>query len=223
MSFLVDLGATSYIACYATQQAVVARRCSGDLDRDCFLLTEHPPVYTLGKRGGEQHLHISKEMLAQKGIDVVSIERGGEITYHGPGQLVLYPILHLRKRKMRVTEYVGLLEETMIRLAADFGVRVVRNTRNAGVWTEDGRSKIGSIGIAIRHGVSFHGFAFNLNTDLEPFSWINPCGLTGVTATSLAREAGTDFDPAEVKKRLLSIVADLFGEFTVVDSLHSVK
>ena len=173
-SLLVELGQSAYQDTYILQQQLVEARYSGDLNQDCFLLTEHYPVYTLGRRGGQQFLHLSEPTRIEKGIDLVHVERGGEITYHGPGQLVLYPIVNLRSRKLRVAEYVGMLEEVMIQLATSFDICATRNCKNPGVWTTDGSGKIGSVGIAIRHGISFHGLAINVDIDLEPFGWITP-------------------------------------------------
>lgn len=220
MSYYLDLHLTDYKLCYDLQQQAVAQRISGDLDRDLFLITEHNPVYTLGKRGGAQYFHVPQTFLDEKEIEVVHIERGGEVTYHGPSQLVLYPIFHLRENKMRVTDYVWHLEEVMIRLCAHFGVKAVRNCKNPGVWTEDGKAKVGSIGIAIRHGVSFHGLALNVCPDLEPFSWISPCGLSGVVATSMKKELGKEVGMASVKATLQIVLCDLFGDISALSQSH---
>lgn len=221
MSFFLDLHSTDYKSCYDLQQQAVAQRISGELEQDLFLITEHSSVYTLGKRGGAQHFHVPETFLEQKGINVVHIERGGEVTYHGPNQLVLYPIFHLRHNKMRVTDYVWHLEEVMIRICAHFGLKAVRNCKNPGVWTEDGRAKIGSIGIAIRHGVSFHGLALNVCPDLEPFSWISPCGLSGVVATSMAKELQKEVTMIEVKLCLHRVLQDIFGECSELFPTHN--
>ena len=222
-SLLVDLGRSAYGDVYALQQQLVAARHSGALRQDCFVLTEHSPVYTLGRRGGMQFLHLSDQARIEKGIDLVHIERGGEITYHGPGQLVLYPIVNLRTRKLRVAEYVGLLEEVMIQLAALFGVCATRNCKNPGVWLEDGSAKIGSVGIAIRHGISYHGLAINIDIDLEPFSWITPCGLSGVVATSLKEQGAVHCSLADARERLPDIVSGLFGEIRRISSCETVE
>lgn len=221
MAYYLDLQLTDYKICYDLQQEAVAQRISAELDDDLFLITEHSPVYTLGKRGGAQHFHVPETFLAQKGIDVVHIERGGEVTYHGPNQLVLYPIFHLRQKKMRVADYVWHLEEIMIRICAHFGLQAVRNCKNPGVWTEDGRAKIGSIGIAIRHGVSFHGLALNVCPDLEPFSWISPCGLSGVVGSSMEKEINSEVSMVEVKTVLHRVLSDLFGDCVELSPAHN--
>jgi lipoyl(octanoyl) transferase len=189
-----------YQVAYDLQTRLVDYRRNLGEDNDIFLVVEHPSVYTLGRRGGREFLMVSEEYLAEKNIAIVPIERGGVITYHGPGQLVIYPIVHLKQAKMSVAGYVEKLEEVMIRLSAEVGVTATRDERNHGVWV--GNNKLGSIGIAIRHGVSFHGLALNVNLSLEPFGWINPCGLTGVQMTSLAKEVGEDVPMAKIMTSL---------------------
>jgi lipoyl(octanoyl) transferase len=190
----------AYARVHALQVALAAQRHQGELPIDLFLTVEHPPVFTLGRRGGREHLAVSEAFLAGRDIALIPIERGGEITYHGPGQLVVYPIISLRRARIAVSDYVYRLEEVMRLLAADFGVAAGRDARNHGVWV--GNNKLGSIGIAIRHGVSFHGLALNVNTDLEPFGWINPCGLRDIGMTSLASERGAACPMDAVRSRL---------------------
>ena len=153
-----------------------------------MLLLEHPPVYTLGRRGGRESLLVPEETLARHGIPIVQVERGGNITYHGPGQLVAYPIVHLPGMRIGVVDLVDRLEEVMIRTCRDFGVAAGRNALNRGVWV--GMRKIGAIGLAVRRGVSFHGLALNVDPDLAPFGFVQPCGLQGVGVTSIAAEVG---------------------------------
>jgi lipoyl(octanoyl) transferase len=205
---LVDLGLIDYAAAYALQLALVEKRRIGLPGDDFFLVAEHPSTFTLGRRGGRQNLMVSESFLAERGIPLVHIERGGDITYHGPGQLVVYPILHLRQTGLGVADYVGCLEEVMIRLAAGGGVVAGRNPRNHGVWVGD--RKLGSVGIAIRHGIAFHGLALNVGIDLSPFSWVNPCGLTGVSMTTLSRECGFAVALPEVKKELREQLIHIF-------------
>jgi len=181
-------GRLEYRRALALQRLMVEARHLKLVERDVLLILEHPAVFTLGRRGGRENLAVPESFLADRGIAVVHVERGGDITYHGPGQIVGYPIIDLRGTPLSVTDYVSALEEIMIRTAADFGVVAGRDPRNRGVWV--GNRKLGSIGISIRRGISFHGFAFNVNLDLEPFSWINPCGLKGVGMTSLVKERG---------------------------------
>jgi len=203
-----DLGQMAYAKVHQLQVALAAQRRQGGLEHDLFLAVEHPPVFTLGRRGGREHLGVSEPFLTSRNIDLVAIERGGDITYHGPGQLVVYPIVDLRRARLSVGEYVDRLEEVMQGIAADFGVIAGRDERNRGVWV--GNSKLGSIGIAIRHGISFHGLALNVNTDLEPFDWINPCGLRDIGMTSLTRERGAACPMDLVQLRLRDHLARIF-------------
>lgn len=167
---------------------------------DYALILEHPPVFTLGRNGSAAHLGVDESFLAQQGIELLRVERGGEVTYHGPGQLVCYPIVNLRRLGLSVINYVGLLETVMLDVAAAFGLNAGRDPRNHGVWVT-GR-KLGSIGIAIRHSISFHGLALNVNLDLKPYSWINPCGLSEVSMTSMARESKKTIAIDEVRQVL---------------------
>jgi lipoyl(octanoyl) transferase len=218
---LVDLGLTDYAAAYALQLDLVEKRRNGQAAGDIFLVTEHPSTFTLGRRGGRENLMVSEEFLREKNIPLVHIERGGDITFHGRGQLVIYPILHLREAGLSVTDYVYCLEEVMIRLAAACGVHAARDKRNHGVWVGRGYKKLGSVGIAIRHGVAFHGLALNVCLDLEPFSWVNPCGLTGVSMTSVSWECGRKVALDEVKKELPGQLAEIFGrEFIPLSEDH---
>ena len=192
-----DLGLVPYAAAHRLQLDLVERRISGALDRDLFLLVEHPLVFTLGRHADRSHLGLSEAVLRERGAELARIERGGEVTCHNPGQLVVYPIVHLRQARLPVRDHVERLEEVMLRIASDQGVVAGRDPRNRGVWK--GGRKLGSVGVAVRHGVAFHGLALNVANDLEPFAWINPCGLAGVTMTSLARECGRPCALAEVK------------------------
>ena len=217
---LVDLGQTEYAATYGLQLALVEKRRRATAVEDVFLVTEHPSTFTLGRRGGLQNLMVSEQFLSDKDIPLVHIERGGDITFHGPGQLVIYPIIHLRQAALTVAEYVHRLEQLMINLAAECGVMAERDPRNHGVWA--GGRKLGSVGIAIRHGVAFHGLALNVDISLEPFSWVNPCGLTGVQMTTLSRACGRPVALDEVKGVLFSQLSQVFNrDFIPLDKDHS--
>jgi lipoate-protein ligase B len=181
-----------YGTLWTLQTALVEAKRDGSLSSDVALFVEHQPVFTLGRRGVMENLKVAPAFLEGMGVSLFHAERGGDITYHGPGQLVLYPIVDLPRARLKVVQFVEGLEEVMIRTAADFGVRAERSPRNRGVWV--GPKKLGSVGIAVRRGVSFHGLALNANTDLSPFSWINPCGLQGVRMTSLALEGARHAD-----------------------------
>ncbi len=200
-------GLQLYTPILELQHRLVAARYRGVIENDVILLLQHQPVFTLGHNGGRENLVVSDAFLRQKGIQVVQAERGGNITYHGPGQLIAYPVLNLRSRRIRVATYVFLLEEAMLRTAADVGVRAERNPRNPGVWV--GGKKLGSVGIAVRHGITYHGLALNVDLSLEPFSWIRPCGLKGVAMTSLKEAGVRDKRCEEVKKILIRHLKDL--------------
>lgn len=205
---IVDLGRIPYDEAWALQTRLVAARAEGSLAHDVILMLEHPPVFTLGKRGGRESLLVPEERLRRSGIALVQVERGGNITYHGPGQLVLYPIVHLTQMGIGVVDLVDRLEEVMIRTCAGRGVRAGRNPLNRGVWV--GLKKIGAIGIAVRRGVSFHGMALNVDPDLTPFSWIQPCGLEGVGVTSMAAEAERPVELTEVKRETRAHIEAVF-------------
>jgi lipoyl(octanoyl) transferase len=203
------LGRTAYEQARDLQLQLVDARQNGGVARDTVLLLEHPPVFTLGRRGGRESLLVSEEMLARHGIPVVQVERGGNITYHGPGQLVVYPIVHLPGLRIGVVDMVDRLEEVMIRTCHDFGVAAGRNALKRGAWV--GMNKIGSIGLAVRRGVSFHGLALNVDPDLQPFGFIQPCGLHGVGVTSIAREAGRPVAAAEALGAAERNIEAVFG------------
>jgi len=175
--YAVNPGLMEYNQAWKLQSDLVAARLGGSIDRDIILFLEHPAVFTLGRRGGREYLLVGESLLEQAGIAVVQVERGGYITYHGPGQLVVYTIIDLEARRLGVKDFVAALEDIMLQTVRTWGLKAQRNTANPGIWM--GQRKMGSIGIALRKGVSFHGLSLNVNVDLDPFSWIQPCGLQG--------------------------------------------
>jgi lipoate-protein ligase B len=199
---------TDYQKVRELQLRLVTARERRSIVPDILLLMEHEPVFTLGRRGGRENLMVSELFLEEARIPIVHVERGGNITFHGPGQLVGYPILDLRAAKLTVTGYVEKLEEIMIRTAAHWGVHATRNRLNHGIWVE-GR-KLGSLGIAIRRGITFHGFALNVNVSLEPFGWINPCGLQGVKMTSLEQQIARKVSMKEVREQMKHNIKEVF-------------
>jgi lipoate-protein ligase B len=205
---LVDLGLIPYPEARDLQLRLVAARAQGRMADNVLLFLEHPPVFTLGRRGGREHLLVSEAWLAQSGVPIVQVERGGEITYHGPGQLVVYPIVHLPSAGLGVVDLVERLEEVMIRTCRACGVPAGRNELNRGAWV--GLRKIGSVGIAVRRGVSFHGLALNVNPDLKPFEWIRPCGLEGIGVTSIQAESA---EPVGMADALALMQAQLESVF----------
>lgn len=207
-AYVIDLGLIDYAAAHDLQLKIVEAKKTGMLNQDVFMILEHNPVFTLGRRGGLDHLKIPEAFLTSQDMKIVHVERGGDITYHGPGQLVIYPILDLRADHWRVVSFVEALEELMLRLARDWGVQAERKALNRGIWV--GNNKLGSLGIAVRRSISFHGLALNVNTDIEPFKWIDPCGLTGVAVTSMQRLIGHEIDMQAVRERAMSHIQDIF-------------
>jgi len=204
-----ELPMMEYQKTWDLQHRLVEERVAGTLASNVVLLLEHEPVFTLGRRGGQENLMVSTEFLRRSGIPVVHIERGGDITYHGPGQLVAYPIVNLKESHIRVVDFVTALEEVMIRLAAQWDVEAERDPRNRGVWVGD--NKLGSVGISVRHGVSYHGLAFNVHPSLDHFGWIHPCGLRGVGITTLEMEAGREVFMHEVRAGARRCFEAVFG------------
>ena len=217
---LVNLGTVAYAEAWDLQARLVAARAAGRLPNDVVLVLEHPAVFTLGKRGGRENLLVPEDTLARRGIPIVQVERGGNITYHAPGQLVVYPIIHLERAGIKVVDMVDRLEDVMIRTCAQWGIQAGRNPLNRGVWV--GMKKIGAIGIAVRRGVSFHGMALNVTIDLTPFGWIQPCGLEGVGVTSMRTESGQDLSMAEVCRVLAQHMQTVFGARLVPADLNHV-
>lgn len=179
---------------------------------EALLIVEHPPVFTLGFHGNAGNMLLSETMLSQRGIELIRIERGGDITYHGPGQLVAYPILDLRAHGLGVKAYVHLLEESVIRMLAEYGIDALRDPDAPGVWLDAGTPrmrKICALGVKVSHGVTYHGLALNVNTELTPFSYINPCGFIDRGVTSMAIELGHVLPFADVQNRFAEIFLSL--------------
>ncbi len=206
----MELPVTGYSDAQALQQQLVAARQRKIIDSDVVLWLEHFPVFTFGRNGGLDNLLLDPEMLEKKGISAVKSERGGNITFHGPGQLVVYPIIDLENARLDIPQYVSLLEEVMIRTAGDVDVGIHRQPGKPGVWA--GNRKIGSIGVAVSKGVSYHGMALNVNLDLTPFEWIHPCGFTNITMSSLEKERSEDVKSDEVKEITQSHMASIFNK-----------
>ncbi|GAB5541673.1 MAG: lipoyl(octanoyl) transferase LipB [Sandaracinaceae bacterium] len=210
------MGLVRYAEALELQERLQRARIRGRIG-DTLLLLEHPPVVTLGRGAKEQNILLSRALLAARGFDVHEIGRGGDVTYHGPGQLVGYPILDLSPDRKDVRRYVTDLEEAMIRLAAAYGLDAGRVPKLNGTWVGD--RKIGAIGVRISRWVTMHGFAFNVSTDLSHFGVIVPCGIQDRGVTSLVEETGRDVPMDEVTPKLEGILAELFNaELTVSDT-----
>jgi lipoate-protein ligase B len=205
---LACIGLTRYTDALALQRDLRDRRKAGAAP-DTLILTEHHPVLTVGSHAGLDNLLIPEASLAARGIDLVHVERGGDITYHGPGQLIAYPILDLTAYGRDVRRYVYRLEETAIQLLATYGVTGIRKLGTPGVWA--GARKIASVGVHISRWVTLHGIAINLDLDLAPFDLINPCGLAGMEMTSVAKEAGAPAPIEAAMRRYTAAFESVFA------------
>lgn len=193
----------------ALQEKLIGERIDERIP-DTLVLLEHPPVITLGRSGSEADIVAAPATLEENGVAVHRIGRGGEATYHGPGQLVGYPIIHLYERARDIRRFVFNLEEVFVRLLArEYGVEAGRDAEHRGVWVEN--EKVTAIGIAIRNRVTMHGFAFNVNTDLSHFSWIIPCGIRDRGQTSLAKLLGHELDSGVVEELVERYFREVFG------------
>jgi lipoyl(octanoyl) transferase len=216
---IIDVGLIGSAKAWELQKRLVAARKSGSIE-DVLLLCEHPHVITLGRNGKREHLLASEQVLRQKGVEFHSSDRGGDITYHGPGQLVGYPILNLSAIRKDVVWYVRMLEEVMIRATAEFRIRSERVTGKTGIWVRGAsdsnvpgitEEKLGAIGVHLSRWVTSHGFAYNMSTDLRYFDLIVPCGIAGRKATSLEKILGRSVTRKEVVQPIVRNFAGVFG------------
>ena len=200
------LGLVDYEAALRLQNQLAQARME-EKTADVLLLLQHPPVITMGK-SGKIHNVLDPQAVQRKNIKVIFTDRGGDVTYHGPGQLVIYPILNLRLHGLSVPGYVGKLEETAIRTLDRYGIKARRIEKLRGVWV--GNEKVAALGVHLSRWISKHGLALNVNTDLDPFDLINPCG-TGRKATSMARILGKELPMEEVEMRMMEAFSEVFG------------
>jgi len=219
---LRDLALVTYENAMHLQQKLVSMRQRDEIP-DQLLLLEHPPVITLGRGGDAANLLASPKELRDQGVRFFETTRGGDITYHGPGQIVGYPIVHLGEGKRDVRRYVTKLEEVLIRTVAEYGITATRAEGKRGIWV--GNDKIAAIGVRIARWVTSHGFALNVNTDLEHFRLITPCGIQGSGVTSIARETGRRVPPDEVRTLIVRHFADVFDRHVVAvpESVRLIK
>ncbi len=224
MISVVQLGTLDYATGLRLQQSLVDLRKQCRIG-DTLLLLEHSPVITLGRNGSRKNLLASQELLAEKGIELFDCDRGGDVTFHGPGQLVGYPIFDLRgfQPKLGAVEFVRRLEEVIIRACADFGVAAQRIAGLTGVWTSgEVPAKVAAIGVHISRGVTSHGFALNVNTDLEYFKLIVPCGITSRPVTSLNKELQRQLALDEVAQSVAQHFGKVFAaEIRWLDTLDA--
>ncbi|MBX6332787.1 MAG: lipoyl(octanoyl) transferase LipB [Gemmatimonadaceae bacterium] len=210
------LGVVPYAEALDAQRAVARSRIAGDIPEDVLLLMEHPPVVTLGRSAKAEHLTTPAAQLAARGVELFEVERGGDVTFHGPGQLVGYPIIDLKRHRRDLHWYLRQVEEVLIRALAAWSIPAERNTGYTGVWTR-GR-KIASIGVHARDWVTWHGFALNVTTDLSYFDLMVPCGIDGVVMTSIARELG---GAAPSLDAVMDEVGRAFGEVFSLTLVHA--
>jgi len=203
-----DIPEAEYGKTLELQRRLHALRVADEIP-DVLLLPEHPPTITMGKAADPKNILASPELMREQGISLFHIERGGDATYHGPGQLIGYPILDLRQRGRDIARFITALEEVMIRTVGDFAIEAGRDAAHRGVWIGD--RELGAIGISVRRWVTMHGFALNVVTDLRHFSMINPCGFTDRRATSMAECLSGDIDMAAAKQRLITNFSVVFA------------
>jgi len=210
---ILDLGLIDYAEAWALQKRIVAAR-KADAMEDVLLLCEHPHVITLGRNGKREHLLASERVLRQRGVEFHATDRGGDITYHGPGQIVGYPILNLAEIRRDVVWYVRTLEEAMIRATAEFGIEVGREAGKTGIWarTASGAAeKLAAIGVHISRWVTSHGFAYNVSTDLRYFDLIVPCGISDRKPASLEKLLDRRVERAEAAPRIVRHLGGVFS------------
>jgi lipoate-protein ligase B len=218
--YIINLGLIDYKEAWDLQHDLWSRRVEGELP-DLLLLLEHPHVVTLGRRGNRSNLIVSPAVLEAMKIPLFHVERGGDVTYHGPGQMVVYPILDLKEYGYRLIRYVDQLEEIILRVLGDFGIEGRKDPLNRGVWVN--QEKIASIGVAIKRWVSFHGFALNYETDLKYFDLIHPCGLKGKKMTTLTKILGVKISKGALMERILFQFKRVFVRDWMVKTLEEIR
>ena len=217
--WVVSAGRLPYAEALGIQREIAAARIAGTVPHDVLLLCEHPPVVTLGRSAKPHNMLCTPALLASRGVELHESERGGDVTFHGPGQLVGYPIVDLKRHKQDLHWYLRQVEEALIVGLDDLGVVAARHAGLTGVWTQ-GR-KIASIGVHARDWVTWHGFALNVTTDLSWFDLIVPCGIDGVVMTSIARELDQEPDALHVERTIAAAFAEVFRLTPVTASLDS--
>jgi lipoate-protein ligase B len=214
------LGRTDYQSAYILQKRIWSEKLDGHPE-DVMILLEHPPTITIGKSGKLENLLVPQEKLAEQGVSLFFTDRGGDVTYHGPGQLVAYPIIDLSRRTKDVHRYVSDLQEVMIGTLADYGITARRDDKYVGVWV--GEEKIGAIGVAIRRWVTMHGLALNINTDMTHFSLINPCGIRDRGVTSIEKLLNRTVPISAVAESIAFHFAEVFSARIVWQTAESFR
>lgn len=203
------LGKCEYREALEIQYKLLEKRQKGDIE-DTLIIVEHPPVITLGNQAEKSNIIVSEDYLKQQGINIIETNRGGDVTYHGPGQIVGYPIVDIKNSKIGIRDFVAGLEEVFIQLLQqEFGIDSERDREHTGVWI--GSNKILAIGLAVKRGVTMHGFAFNLNTNLQHFEFIVPCGITDKGVTSVEKISGKTYNIDEINKKVVDYFVKVFN------------
>jgi lipoate-protein ligase B len=202
-AYWLDLGLIPYVPAFEVQTCLVRARMDGLLP-PIVILQENPPIFTIGRSGSRANLLAPPDELARRGIEVLEVNRGGDITYHGPGQVIASPLLNLRDLGMNAHQYLHSLEDVVIELLAGYGLRAEKRQEQAGVWLDG--AKIASVGVAVRRWHTFHGLSINVNLDLKPFSLINPCGVERMPVVSLHQVLGRAVPLAEIKGQLRRVL-----------------
>ena len=221
---VINWGLKNYSTAHDEQRQLRELRSENKIG-DTLILTQHQPVMTIGRSGSEENIKVNRAFLSSKGIDVVDVERGGDITYHGPGQLIAYPIFHLPPDVRDVKKFIRAIEQVVVKTCRYFGAPAVTIEGLTGVWISDkeieqlhleewtGEKKISSIGLAFKRWTSYHGVSFNINLDLEPFSYIHLCGLKGKEATSLSKVLGKKIDFEKVESVFVKHINEMWENF----------
>ncbi len=206
--YWLDLGLMPYEPAFAIQERILEARMRDRLP-STIILQENSSVFTIGRSGSRSNILASADELQRLGIEVLEVNRGGDITYHGPGQLIVSPLLYLGDVDLNANQYLHRLEDVLIDLLSTFGIRTYKKKDYPGVWWN--QAKIGAVGIAVKHGYTFHGFSLNVNLDLAPFNLINPCGVSQMLITSLHQILGHEIPMAEIKEKLHEIMMETFS------------
>ena len=217
---LYQLGLIEYGEAYDIQKKLWSQKMDGRT-ADALLLLEHPPTFTIGKSGKLENLLLAREELTKEGMSLFFTNRGGDITYHGPGQLVVYPIIDLKNRGKDIHRYIHDLEEVVIRTLADLSIEARRDGKNVGVWVDN--EKIAAIGVSIRKWIALHGLALNVHPNLEHFSFINPCGILDRGVTSIAKVLSRNVPMEVVVKGLVNHFSEVFDAHIEWGSVNSLR
>lgn len=207
-AYWLDLGFVEYAPAFTIQEHVLEARQDG-LHHPVVILQENPPTYTIGRSGTPENIIISPKECNQLGIQILEVNRGGDVTYHGPGQLIASPLLYLGDIGLNANQYLHSLEDILIEILQGYGIQAGQKNEAPGVWI--GEAKIASVGIAVRHGYTFHGFSLNVNLDLTPFNWIHPCGYPHLLMTSIEKQLAESVSMIEVKDRTRQVISKTFG------------